>query len=62
MTGARTDQDCTADNGGDTSAETAVEHDRKRFVDDDVGEEERDKHPMFPLVQEVKNPTRAFPA
>lgn len=59
---AHTDQDSTADDGSDASAEAAVEHDGKRFVDDDVGEEQRDKHPVFPLVQEIKNPGRAFPA
>lgn len=62
MQKAHTDQDSTADDSSDASTEAAVEHDRKRFVDDDVGEEQRDKHPVFSLLQEVENPDRIFPA
>ena len=58
----RTDQDSAADYSSDASAETAVEHDGERLVDDDVGEEKRDEDPVLALVQQIENLAGAFPA
>lgn len=50
-----TDENGTADDGGDTTAEGAVEDDGERLVDDDVGEEQGDEYPVLALVEEIED-------
>lgn len=55
MREGRTDENSTSDNGSDATAEGAVEDDRKRLVDDDIGEEQRDEDPVLALVEEIED-------
>ena len=60
--GTRTDQNSAADNGRNASAETAIEHDGERLVDDDVGEEEGDEDPVLALAEQVEDLVGALAA
>lgn len=51
-----TDEDGTADDGSNASAQGAVEHDGQRLVDDDIRQEERDEHPVLPLLEQIQDP------
>ena len=48
--GTLTDEYGTAHDGRDTSAQSSVENDRKRLVDNDIREQKCHKHPMLALV------------
>lgn len=55
-----TDENCAAYDGSNTSAQCPVQHDRKRFVDDDVRQEQGDEYPVFSFVEQVENSLRAL--
>lgn len=50
-----TNEDRATNNGCDTATEGAVENDGKRFIDDDVGQEQGDENPVLSLVEELEN-------
>lgn len=50
--GVLTDKNCTTHNSGNAAAQEAVQHHRKRFVNDDVGEQQGDEHPMLSAVEQ----------
>lgn len=50
--GVLTDKNCTTHNSGNTAAQEAVQHHGKRFVNDDVGEQQGDEDPMLSAVEQ----------
>lgn len=53
--GVLTDKNCTTHNSGNTAAQEAVQHHGKRFVDDDVGEQQGDEDPMLSAVEQLED-------